>query len=98
MKVLDADDSCPVRDGFVWPAEWSPHARTWMCWPCRIEVWGGPEGLLRAKQAFARIARAISTFGNAGCLYDVEAALPLSPDQRERIAYLVRMEREYGCR
>jgi agmatine deiminase len=60
--VLDADDPCPARDGFVWPAEWATHARTWMCWPCRIEVWGGPEGLLRAKQAFARVARAISTF------------------------------------
>ena len=59
---LDADDPCPVRDGFSWPAEWAPHARTWMCWPCRIEAWGGPDGLLRAKQAFARVARAISTF------------------------------------
>ena len=44
------------------PAEWATHARTWMCWPCRTEAWGGPEGLLRAKQASARVARAISTF------------------------------------
>jgi agmatine deiminase len=62
IQRLDADDPCPVRDGFTWPAEWSQHARTWMCWPCRIEAWGGPESLLRAKQAFARVARAISTF------------------------------------
>ena len=61
-RVLDADDPCPARDGFVMPAEWAPHARTWMCWPCRREAWGGPDGLLRAKQAFARVARAISTF------------------------------------
>jgi len=61
-KRLDADDPCPARDGFAMPAEWSPHARTWICWPCRIESWGGPEGLLRAKQAVARVARAISTF------------------------------------
>lgn len=33
-----------------------------MCWPCRIETWGGPDGLLRAKQAVARVARAISSF------------------------------------
>ncbi len=59
---LDADDPCPARDGYAMPAEWSEHARTWMCWPCRTEVWGGPDGLLRAKQAFARVARAISTF------------------------------------
>jgi len=61
-KRLDADDPCPVRDGYVMPAEWAPHARTWMCWPCRTEAWGGPEGLLRAKQAYARVARAVSSF------------------------------------
>ncbi|MBI3677725.1 MAG: agmatine deiminase family protein [Proteobacteria bacterium] len=44
------------------PAEWAPHTRTWMCWPCRVEAWGGPDGLLRAKQAYARVARAISSF------------------------------------
>jgi agmatine deiminase len=59
---LDADDACPVRDGFAWPAEWAEHTRTWMCWPCRTEAWGGPDGLLRARQAFARVARAITTF------------------------------------
>ena len=61
-KRLDADDPCPARDGYAMPAEWSEHARTWMCWPCRTEAWGGPEGLLRAKQAVARVARAISSF------------------------------------
>ncbi|MBI1330971.1 MAG: agmatine deiminase [Alphaproteobacteria bacterium] len=44
------------------PAEWEPHARTWMCWPCRTDPWGGPDGLLRAKLAYARVARAISAF------------------------------------
>ncbi len=62
MRRLDADDPCPARDGYAMPAEWAPHARTWMCWPCRIEAWGGPDGLLRAKQAVARVARAISSF------------------------------------
>jgi len=59
---LDADDPCPARDGYAMPAEWEPHARTWMCWPCRVTAWNGPDGLLRAKQAYARVARAISTF------------------------------------
>ena len=62
IKRLDADDPCPARDGYAMPAEWATHARTWMCWPCRTEAWGGPEGLLRAKQATARVARAISSF------------------------------------
>jgi agmatine deiminase len=61
-KRLDADDPCPARDGYAMPAEWATHARTWMCWPCRIEACGGPDGLLRAKQAYARVARAISSF------------------------------------
>jgi agmatine deiminase len=61
-KILDADDPCPLRDGYRMPAEWERHARTWMCWPCRPEAFGGVDGLLRAKQAYARVARAISTF------------------------------------
>ena len=38
------------------------HRRTWMCWPARHECFGGPDGALRAKQAYARVARAISGF------------------------------------
>jgi agmatine deiminase len=59
---MTSSSANPLHDGFAMPAEWAEHARTWMCWPCRTQVWGGPEGLLRAKQAFARVARAISTF------------------------------------
>jgi agmatine deiminase len=44
------------------PPDWAEHARTWMCWPCRNEIWGSDEALLNAKQVTARIARAISTF------------------------------------
>jgi len=62
MKRLDADDPCPARDGFRMPGEWEPHRQTWMCWPSRVECWGGPDAMLRAKQAFARVARAISAF------------------------------------
>jgi|KBSMisStaDraftv2_1062788.scaffolds.fasta_scaffold243774_2 agmatine deiminase len=62
INRLYAENSPPSLDGFAMPAEWAPHARTWMCWPCRVEAWDGPEGLLRAKQAYARVARAISSF------------------------------------
>src|SRR5262245_18157430 len=58
----DAAAPTPLHDGFVWPAEWQPHRRTWMCWPARNECFGGPEGVLRAKQAYARVARAASGF------------------------------------
>lgn len=33
-----------------------------MCWPARHECFGGREGALRAKQAYARVARAVSGF------------------------------------
>ena len=58
----DADRASPARDGFAMPAEWAPHARTWICWPCRIDAWGSADAMALAKQATARIARAISSF------------------------------------
>ena len=61
-KRLDADDRCPVRDGLYMPAEWAPHARCWMAWPCAPEPWGSAEGMLRARVGQANVARAISGF------------------------------------
>ncbi|HEY5657170.1 MAG TPA: agmatine deiminase family protein [Myxococcota bacterium] len=50
----------PLEDGLHMPAEWAPHARCWMAWPYRSELWSGP--LLETQQAYARIARAIAAF------------------------------------
>lgn len=50
----------PAEDGFYMPAEWAPHDRCWMSWPCRRELWG--EGMLSAKAAYASVARAIAAF------------------------------------
>ena len=52
----------PSEQGLAMPPDWAPHGRTWMCWPCRSDIWGSDEAMLNAKQATARIARAISTF------------------------------------
>lgn len=41
--------------------------------------------------------RAISYFGNAGCMYENEASLPLSRLDRLRIADIIRLERRLGC-
>jgi agmatine deiminase len=51
-----------LSGGLAMPPDWVAHVRTWMCWPCRRETWGSDEAMLNAKQATARIARAISTF------------------------------------
>ncbi|MES1991248.1 MAG: agmatine deiminase family protein [Pseudomonadota bacterium] len=50
----------PADDGMFMPAEWEPHARCWMQWPSRGEVWG--EQLPQAYMAYAQVARAISQF------------------------------------
>ena len=44
-----------------------------------------------------KTARAISYFGNAGCLYDNENAVPLPRQVRARIDQIVRLERAYRC-
>lgn len=54
--------TAPADEGYRMPAEWAAHTRTWMCWPCRNEVWGGSGGLARAKQATAEIATTIARF------------------------------------
>jgi hypothetical protein len=45
-----------------------------------------------------KTAQQIENFGNAGCMYDNQADVPLSARQRAQIADLVRQERELGCR
>jgi agmatine deiminase len=53
-------DSTPAADGFVMPAEFSPHAGCWMLWPERADNWR--EGALPAQRAFAEVASAIARF------------------------------------
>lgn len=48
----------PARDGFRMPAEWEPHAGTWMLWPERHDNWR--DGAAPAQRAFAAVAAAIA--------------------------------------
>src|ERR1700728_54237 len=41
-------------------AEWEPHERTIMGWPCRTELWG--DTLARARADYAAVANAIAAF------------------------------------
>jgi hypothetical protein len=45
-----------------------------------------------------KTARAIRYFGNAGCSYDNERALPLSRSTHARVAQIIAEERANGCR
>jgi agmatine deiminase len=42
------------------PAEWEPHERTIMGWPCRAELWG--ETLSQARADYAAVANAVAAF------------------------------------
>jgi agmatine deiminase len=33
--------SVPRELGYRWPAEWEPHAATWLAWPRKLETWPG---------------------------------------------------------
>ena len=48
----------PASLGFRWPAEWEPHAATWLCWPHNRETW--PRRLEAVERAFARIVAALA--------------------------------------
>lgn len=41
-----------------WPAEWAPHAGTWLAWPHNLDTW--PRNLPAAQQEFVRLARTIA--------------------------------------
>jgi agmatine deiminase len=55
MKTLT---STPQQDGFQMPAEWAPHAQTWMVWPERTDNWR--LGAKPAQAAFTAVARTIA--------------------------------------
>ena len=58
MSVLV--DSTPLADGFRMPAEWEPHAGTWLLWPERPDAWR--LGAKPAQHTFAALASAIARF------------------------------------
>lgn len=53
------DQPTPRQSGFFMPAEWTPHKRTWMMWPCRDEVW---EDMQATRRNYADVAHAIREF------------------------------------
>jgi agmatine deiminase len=51
----------PAALGYFAPAEESPHARTWMCWPSTRSIYKGPTGYFESVQeTLGRLAAAIA--------------------------------------
>ena len=41
--MTETRSATPRESGFRMPAEWEPHARCWMAWPDRPDLWDDPE-------------------------------------------------------
>ena len=52
--------STPAAGGFMLPAEWAPHERCWMAWPCRDELWRAR--IDEAREAYAALAKVIAAY------------------------------------
>jgi agmatine deiminase len=50
----------PAQLGYRWPAEWEPHASTWLSWPRNPATW--PEHFEPVPGEFAQLVRTIAQF------------------------------------
>jgi agmatine deiminase len=55
---LGEDGETPARLGYRMPAEWEPHAATWLTWPHNAETW--PGRLDRVPPVWVRMVEALS--------------------------------------
>ncbi|EJW09268.1 hypothetical protein A33M_1767 [Rhodovulum sp. PH10] len=62
------------------------------------QLWVERNSIYKANGYCFKTRRAIAYFGNAGCVYEYEGAVPLSRRERARIGQIRAMERDYGCR
>lgn len=63
-----------------------------------FRLWVARNSIYKANGYCFKTDRAISYFGNAGCVYDYEGDIPLSRYDRARIARIQAQERDLGCR
>ncbi len=64
-------EDTPAARGYRWPAEWEPHAATWLSWPKNPDTW--PGRLERAIDGFVGIVRALHPFERVNLLVDSPA-------------------------
>jgi YARHG domain len=60
-------------------------------------LWVARNAIYKAKGYCFKTPRAINYFGNAGCRFDDEAAVPLTPSDQAAIASIQARERALGC-
>ncbi|MFO0901857.1 MAG: agmatine deiminase family protein [Pirellulales bacterium] len=50
----------PAQLGYRWPAEWEPHAATWLSWPHKRASW--PDAFEPIPEAFAQFVKAVARY------------------------------------
>ena len=53
-------EETPASLGYRWPAEWEPHAATWLSWPHNENTWPGQYGPIPAR--FTEFVRTLAEF------------------------------------
>jgi len=52
-------DKSPAERGYRWPAEWEPHAATWLVWPHAPDTWPGAGRLGRVEKVYTAMVGAL---------------------------------------
>ncbi|KAF3584276.1 hypothetical protein F2Q69_00026752 [Brassica cretica] len=64
-EKMEESRESPADHGFYMPAEWEPHAQSWIGWPERQDNWR--HSALPAQRVFVDVAKAISVFEPVVC-------------------------------
>ena len=101
--IMDFGDNTPASLGYRMPAEWEPHAATWLSWPRREGI-SFPDSFDRVLPALQEMVRAL-TESEAVCInvvngaHEAEARAVLDPlPHQECITYYEIPTNEPWCR
>lgn len=60
MSRRDAGGATPAALGYRMPAEWEPHAATWLAWPHERSDWPGPGKLEAVRWVYGEVIRLLA--------------------------------------
>ena len=88
------------QSGWLMPAEWAPHAATWMVWPHNQALWESGWGVTLAdvQVDFARVANAIARFEPVKMIVDPSAVARAQSLCGGNIELIVQAVNDSWCR
>lgn len=69
---MDQQQKTPAAKGFYMPAEWHPHAGTWLTWPKDPETW--PDRVSQVEEIYLEMIAALAPHETVNLLVDDEVA------------------------